>query len=271
MRKKAPAKKGLTASTADKFALYERSVQAPDNEVAFLDRVFRKTRGRRPLALREDFCGTGALCAAWAKSHLERTAIGLDLDGKTLAYGQSHHVSALGPASHRVELCRRDVLTAGPEKVEIIAAFNFSYCVFKERAELLRYFRRAHAALVDDGVFVLDVYGGLDCQSELIERKRLPGFTYVWEQGPTDAIKGEAMRYIHFEFRDGSTLHRAFTYDWRIWSLPELCDALADAGFTRVEVYWESSDKRGRGDGKFKKRDAAVNEQAWIAYILAWR
>src|SRR5688572_8118187 len=56
-----------TAATADKHELYQLSVQDPEIEIAFINRVYKKTHGRLPVSLREDFCGTALFCAAWAK------------------------------------------------------------------------------------------------------------------------------------------------------------------------------------------------------------
>lgn len=260
----------LTARNADRYALYEQSVQAPQAEVEFIDRIFRRARGRPPLSLREDFCGTALLCADWVKSHPERTAVGLDIDERPLAYGGRRHLRPLGEAAKRVRLLRRDVLDGAGEPADVVVAFNFSYCVLQSRRELLRYFAAVRSGLAPGGVLLLDVYGGPDAQTELVETKRMRGFSYVWDQRPYDAISGHARRYIHFRFRDGSELKRAFAYDWRIWTLPELRDALLETGFDRIEVYWEGSDARGHGNGVFRKVRAAENEQAWIAYVAAW-
>src|ERR1043165_7992711 len=73
----------LTARNADRHDLYQRSVQVPDDEMRFLDRVYEAHTGRRPMHLREDFCGTALLCSRWAKSHPERTAVGLDTSRPT--------------------------------------------------------------------------------------------------------------------------------------------------------------------------------------------
>lgn len=262
----------LTARTADRFFLYEQSVQAPEAEVAFIDRAYRLRHGRPPLSLREDFCGTAWLCAEWVKSRRDRTAVGRDLDQPTLDYGQRQHVDTLAnDGAQRVRLCRRNVLAVSEEQVDAVAAFNFSYCIFKTRAVLLRYFASVRHTLAKGGAFVLDIYGGIDAQRELVESKRVKGATYVWDQRPYDAVSGEAMRYIHFRFDDNTELKRAFAYDWRIWSLPELRDMLSEAGFSGVDVYWEGSDTKGRGNGIFRKVRAAKNEQAWIAYVVAWR
>ncbi len=260
----------LTARTADKFRLYEESVQDPEFDVRLLDRIFRKERGRHPLSVREDFCGTAWFAAEWVKSRPDRTAIGLDLDAPTLEYARKHHLEPLGEAAARVKLLKRDVMRGISAKVDMIVAFNFSYCIFQERNRLLRYFRKVREGLKREGVFVLDLHGGPDAQNPALEKRRKKGFTYVWDQRPMDAVSGTAIRYIHFRFPDGTEKKRAFRYDWRIWSLTELKDALRDAGFARVDVHWEGSDENGKGNGIFRKVRRAENEECYIAYLAAW-
>ena len=67
------------ASQADRHALYEQAVQDPQRDVNLFSRIYRRLRGHDALRMREDFCGTAALCHAWAESMPERTAIGVDL------------------------------------------------------------------------------------------------------------------------------------------------------------------------------------------------
>ena len=52
---------------ADKYELYEESVQAPESDVALIQRVFKQRYGRPPRLLREDFCGTAMLACLWAR------------------------------------------------------------------------------------------------------------------------------------------------------------------------------------------------------------
>ncbi|MBN1960363.1 MAG: class I SAM-dependent methyltransferase [Deltaproteobacteria bacterium] len=261
----------ITAKNADRFALYEKAVQAPKAEIHFINRIFRKTNAHIPLILREDFCGTALLCSEWVKSRSDRRAIGRDLDKPTLDYGKRTHLAKLSnDAAARVRLTCCNVLAKAEVTVDVVAAFNFSYCVFKKRSVMLQYFKQTRLALKKGGAFVLDIYGGTDSHKKLIETKRIKGATYVWDQRVYDAISGEALRYIHFRFKDGSEIKRVFTYDWRIWSLPELKDLLKEAGFSQIDVYWEGSDAKGGGNGIFKKVNKAANEQAWIAYIVAW-
>jgi len=70
---------GTLASQADKYTLYQQAVQEPDHEVEFFDRVYRARHKRLPKVLREDFCGTFAVCCEWVKKP-GRVAIGVDLD-----------------------------------------------------------------------------------------------------------------------------------------------------------------------------------------------
>ena len=84
-------------------------------------------------------------------------------------------------------------------------------------------------------------------------------FTYVWDQHSYDPITGSAVCKIHFHFPDGSKIRDAFTYHWRLWTLPELRELLAEAGFARSTVYWEGTDEEtGEGDGDFQPREHQI-------------
>ncbi|MBS2011764.1 MAG: class I SAM-dependent methyltransferase [Deltaproteobacteria bacterium] len=261
----------LTARKADRHDLYQRNVQEPSHETRLLERVFEAHTGRRPLHLREDFCGTALLCAHWAKSHPERTATGLDTSRPTLEWGRAHNLSAIGDAAERVTLLEQDVLEPTRRKFEVIGAYNYSYQVFHERAQLLRYFRATHRSLAPDGLFALDAVGGYESMSPRIERRRLGGgVTYIWEQESYDPVNGRFVCHISFEFKDGSALRRCFTYDWRHYSLSELRDLLFEAGYVGVDAYWEGTSASGRsGSGVFHRVTRAQNEPVWNAYLVA--
>jgi hypothetical protein len=259
------------ASRADRYALYEQSVQQPDADVAFVARVFRNHFGRPARLLREDFCGTAVFACEWVKTHSENRAWGIDLDPVPLAYGRRQHVSQLRPGqAARVKLVEGDVLDVGVGLVDVTVAFNFSYFLFRTRDELRRYFEAARATLADEGLFVIDAYGGADAQRVQVERRKMTGFTYQWDQHAFDPISHAVTNYIHFEFPDGSRLQRAFRYDWRLWMLPELRELLAEAGFRSSEVYWEGTDHdTGEGNGVFTRRERAPEDPAWICYVAA--
>ncbi|RMG99769.1 MAG: class I SAM-dependent methyltransferase [Deltaproteobacteria bacterium] len=271
MQRSSPRRARALARSADPYDLYERSVQDPPRDVAFVDRWFRRYRGRTPLHLREDFCGTAALCAAWVRSDGRRTAEGIDLCPEALAAGRRRHLEPL-PASARarVRLVAGDVRTVHRRAVDVTCALNFSYCALHERRDLVRYFRRVRRGLADDGIFVLDVLGGRDAMIDNEERHDHGAFVYVWEQTSFDPLTHRMKAAIHFEFPDGSRIHRAFAYDWRLWTVPELCDALVDAGFARVHRLWERTGRDGEFTGSlYEPKGAVSNEDLWWTYLIA--
>ena len=136
---------------------------------------------------------------------------------------------------------------------------------------MLDYFKKVHASLKDDGMFAIDLMGGPSSQSECEEEREEDGFDYVWEQENMCAITNDIKCYIHYKFNDGTKLEKAFTYDWRLWSLSELRDIMADAGFKSTDTYWEGTDEDGEGDGNYTLETAAENEESWVAYLVAWK
>jgi hypothetical protein len=257
------------ARRADKHILYERAVQHPPADVRFIQRTFRQHRGRPARLLREDFCGTAAMCAAWVKHHSDNRAWGIDLDESTLHWGIRHHLLPLGQPAARVTLIRQDVRDAVEFKSDVIAAFNFSYYTFQEHAALLGYFRRIHQSLTRDGILYLDLFGGPESMDLREERTDYGDFTYVWDQAAFNPITHAITCHIHFEFPDGSRIRRAFTYHWRLWQIPELELLLREAGFKRSILYWEGSDqKSGEGNGIYRPSRRGDNAPAFVCYLV---
>ena len=256
-----------TARTADRHELYELSVQCPEADVRFINRVYKRTWGKEPESLMEDFCGTAMLCAEWIGSRPGRTAVGVDLDADVLASGRERHLVPLGEDAQRVRLLQQDVCEVTRPKVHVRVGFNFSYCIFHERKDLLRYFRAARASMKREGLFFIDLHGGPEAASVLEEKKKVDGFTYVWDQ--FNPIDHHTVCHIHFRFSDGTRIEKAFTYDWRLWTMPELRDVLLEAGFSEAECYWEGTTDDGEGNGIFRRTRKATNDPSWIAYLVA--
>ncbi len=259
------------AERADRYALYQRSVQDVAWEMHFVEQTFRALRKRAPRQLREDFCGTALAACEWVKRNRRHQAIGVDIDPAVLAWGRQHNVSKLASrTARRLRLLQADVLTVQVPTVDIILAFNFSYWIFKERALLRKYFRQVRQGLSADGIFMLDAYGGYDAFREMREREDFGRFTYIWEQAAYEPVSGQTTCHIHFSFPDGSRLRQAFSYHWRLWTLPELRELLAEAGFEKTTVYFEGTDaKTGEGNGVFQPTVRGKADPAWIAYIMA--
>lgn len=258
----------------DKFALYEAAVQEPSADCDFIDRAYRAANKRRPARLREDFCATAAVCCEWARRRPGNFAVGVDLDPKPLAWAVKHHLSKLsGEERSRVSLVKANVLDAGKAGggFDVVAALNFSYWVFRQRADMLRYFTGVREALAPGGVFVCDFFGGSDVMREMEERSRKRGFTYIWDQHSYDPLTGDYTCHIHFELPGGRRMQRAFTYHWRLWTIPELLDVLREAGFGTVKTYIEREDSRGRGTGFYYASKRADADRCFLAYLVAGR
>ncbi len=262
----------LTAKTADRYDLYQRSVNSPETDVDFLTKVFEDLCGRPLRRLREDFCGTGALAAEFISRHEENRVEGFDLDPEPVEWGKKHNFERLGEAAARMNWHLADVRTPADSPPELTIAANFSYWCFKTREELLSYFRSVRSDLTEDGLFVVDLYGGPEALTEMEEVRDIDGaFEYVWDQQSWEPGTGNYHTCIHFRFRDGSELTDAFVYDWRFWNLTELRDVLIDAGFARATSYFEGTDPDDEtsGDGNFEPDPVGENCEAWIGYLVA--
>ncbi|MHC4106640.1 MAG: methyltransferase domain-containing protein [Planctomycetota bacterium] len=268
---KRSGKKRRRKARRDPYELYERSVQDPQEECSFIDQVWKERRRRVAHHIREDFCGTAAVASEWVKRRRNNTAIAVDIDPTVLKWAQSKLDERLTPEQReRLTLRKGDVRTVRTDPVDSVLAMNFSYYLFKRRDELRRYFRQARRALVKDGLFLLDAYGGSDAFLEMEEKRRVGGFTYIWDQHLYDPITGHAVNHIHFRLSDGTELKKAFTYDWRLWTLPELRELLEEAGFRRVHVYWEGTDEAtGEGDGEWHLATTGEACPGWVAYLVA--
>ena len=265
----------LTARNADRHELYQAAVQSPSHEIEEVSRMFKEIRGRKALNLREDFCGTALACGAWVQSDPSRTAIGLDLDADVLAWGRRKNIEPLGVDAARVRLLQQDVISITEPKVDLVLAFNFSFCIFKQRSRLLEYFRAVRGSLVDDGVFMLDLYGGTEAIASSYETRKckLDGkrFKYHWDQHDYNPLTNEALNHIDFSFPDGSKMKRAFSYDWRLWTPMEVRETLEEAGFRSVRIWWEEEDEDGEGTGIHRPIEKVENQAGWLCYISADR
>tara|TARA_B100000965_G_scaffold260861_1_gene219928 strand:+ start:255 stop:1130 length:876 start_codon:yes stop_codon:yes gene_type:complete len=259
------------AESADKYVLYQKSVQAPEADLEFFDSTFQAEFKRKPKLLREDFCGTFAASVAWAKLRPDNRVWGVDLDPEPLAWGREHNLTQLSPEqAERLTLIQGDVRDPRDFKVDVIAAQNFSFCIFKVRDELRAYFKTCLEGLNDEGIMVLDIFGGPESiqPAEDETEHEEDGFSYIWDQKRYDAITNEIQCAIHFHFKDGSKLTDAFTYDWRLWTIAELRELLVEAGFKKADAYWEGTDDDDEGNGEFVKSASEENEDAWIAYVV---
>ncbi|KAJ1963398.1 hypothetical protein H4R35_007252, partial [Dimargaris xerosporica] len=292
------------ADQADAYILYRESVQAPRKEVHTLSNIYQDMYDRyegpilraaqikheeeigdlpqdaarelaaldlservprRASALREDFCGTAALCQEWVQAHVNNTATGVDIDPQVIQYARTHTLADARTAA-RVRLVQGNVLTidaalsrhsvpdatthdcALPSehhrhpplpKVHIIASLNYALFYFHERQHLVQYLRICCANLHSFGILVADAFGGTRLFSSLPRTKTrsMGTYNYHFEYRSFDALTNLGRYAIHFEFRDGSWIRNHFKYTFRIYSLAELREAMVEAGFHRVHIW----------------------------------
>ncbi len=188
--------------------------------------------GGKPRSLREDFAGPAGLAAEWAALSPAHTALAVDIDRRPLAHA---------PASARLKKKVADALRCR-DKADVIALFNFAAGEVHDRRRLVAYFRVLRASLNNGGIAALDIYGGANAYTpgSLSTFARVPGtrrrIGYTWQQVAADPDTGMVENHLHFTL-GGKKWKSAFVYKWRLWSIPELRDALLEAGFAKVETY----------------------------------
>ncbi len=249
--------------------MYQESVQCVEAEIDFVEATYKKLRGNSARFLREDFSGTGQTAAEWVSRNKNNKAWAVDLDGEVLKWGINNVLPNVSD-SQSLTYIQADVRKSNIAQMDIVLAMNFSYFLFMQRDVLRNYFVTVKNSLEDTGVFFLDAFGGYEAAKELTEERECDGFTYIWDQHSFNPINSEMQCYIHFKTGDGTEYNRAFSYYWRLWTLPELQELLIEAGFSQVDIYWEGTDeKSGEGDGDFKVSKIGTADAGWVCYIVA--
>lgn len=267
--------------------LYEACVQHPPLLAAFLRRV----HAHHPRSLREDFCGSAALCREWVRSDPDPSsrALGVDADPAAIL-AATDRLARLNPdARSRVELLLADALDprqADPSiPPDVIFVGNFSLGEIHDRPSLVRYLAASRARLAPRGVFVCDTFGGASAFRRGAIRRIHPlpppapptesglaspavpsphpapntRIHYTWEQRHADPFHARVTCALHFRVETGGDITHeytdAFVYHWRLWSVPELRDAMHEAGFARTEVYLDLEAPPVTDDGPSDQAD----------------
>ncbi len=253
----------------DRFELYHKAVQSPAADVEFYEKTFLEIHKKTKLTtLREDFCAGGAISTEWVKLNKNYKSCGLDLDLEPMEYGRKHYISKLKPdQKNRVVLIQKDVLEPHLPHADVVAAVNFSYFFFKKREILKKYFTNVYQSLNKKGLFIVDIFGGSQCQDSIEDRFKFNDFTYYWDQQSFDPVSNEGLFQIHFRYK-GHKYENVFTYDWRMWSIPEVKEVMLEAGFDSVKVYWEGTNRKNGGNGIFTAVEKGEPCLSWIAYVV---
>ncbi len=274
----------------NRYDLYELAVQDPATEAAFL----RAVHGGDPRVLCEDFCGPASVARAWCAGDPDARAAAIDMDPEPLAHARAcaerYDGSHVEPITDRLELVESDVL-ATRKKADVIAALNFALCELHKRRWLMTYLRGALYRLKAGGVLVADLYGGAGAWAPGVSEKLVATgagpVKYRWEQREADPVSGMVRNAIHFVLPAPSggggklseksrTFEDAFEYDWRLWGIAELREAMLDAGFAATEVYTTCGDGID-GEGNLYVHPFATDEEPgdpeelgenFVAYVV---
>jgi hypothetical protein len=264
--------KATMAALADSRDLYEKSVQRPNDEVEFVASTFAKLRKRPAQTLREDFSGTAAFSRTWVAGGRDRKAFAIDLDNDALDWCQEKMAARPKQERDRLRCIAGDVTESVCEApVDVAVAFNFSYWIFKSRATLLKYFKRVHASLRDDGLFFLDIWGGPGVQDPDEDEHEEDGYDWRWQWEAYNPLNSEIRCHIHFAFPDGSAISPAYTYDWRMWTIAELRDIAIEAGFRNLRCFDEELDDDGEETGRRIEIHELSGYETWWLYLVVER
>ncbi len=245
-----------------RFDLYELCAQSPRLMAAFL----RAVHGVEPAVLREDFSGGGAVCREWVGLIRGGRAIAVDMDPEPL-----RRLAGL----RRVRRVCADVM-ACDEHADVISATNFAIGYWPTRRDLVKYLRRTRRRLRPGGIFACDTYGGATAfTTGTLVRERVTEsglrVRYIWEQRSANPLTGRVLDAMHFRVFRGTEvvldLPGAFVYDWRLWSIVELREAMGEAGFSRTEVYAEIAEGVDT-DGRTHVRPVKEPDELPESYVV---
>jgi len=166
--------------------------------------------------LREDFCGTAAVCGEWVRTRRSRRGLGCRLSTARYWSGCRRKIwPGCRRAGRARQLLQEDVLRVQTDPVDVAAGHDFSYG--RSRTERLStLLRRARDELGRDGVLFLDAFGGYDAfaSSEGATRDRRGGLALHLHLGPGafHPLGNHLVCHIHFRpFPTGPRIDKAFT------------------------------------------------------------
>lgn len=259
--------------------LYELCVQRPEALVNLIRAAHAQCSAAASASARtlhEDFCGSGAVSRQWVSSDPLAEAVATDIDPEIIEFGR-RRAAEDGLPAHRLTWQLRDLrepARASPPSADAVFVGNFSIGELHSRAQLLAYLRSARSRLRAGGVFICDTYGGAAAFRTGLVHRAHPGrspnerFLYTWEQRSIDPYTARVTNALHFRVeRDGEIVSEhfdAFIYSWRLWSVPELREAMLESGFATTRVV----DRLDAAAGNAAPDDPDATAEHHIACII---
>jgi len=238
--------------------------------------------GELPNTLREDFAGTAAVAAAWVACDEHHQAVAVEADPATAQWAWEQAEQQLAARADDLHILVSDVMATDADTVppvDVTCALNFSTLIYHTWDQLVAYFTLARAGLVDDGMLVIDVYGGRGAETVGSQSRRivptdedLPPFAYIWEQRSFDPKTRRVLNAISFELENGDRIADAFVYDWTLWPARKLRDAMLDAGFEHASIWLDPFDHDAeQSTGQYEPVDHVDDRHDHVAYVVGVR
>lgn len=274
-------RRATNEAAPSRWRLYEHCVQNIPMTLRMVEAMHAAGARSTARTLHEDFSGSAAFAHAWCSSGPKRSALAIDMDPEAHADGKAHaRLKRL-----TADLARLPRTIPSPSKADVVYAGNFATCELHAREALVAYLSRARQRLTPGGVFVCDLYAGPgawrtgDTRVVHPPLPELPTYrvAYTWRQREADLVNGLVSNAIDFEIVNarGVAVHElvnAFTYHWRLWSIPELRDAMAQAGFGEVDVYPDSPEAvDADGVAYLNPMDFLETKSSTVVYVCARR
>ena len=212
-----------------KHDFYQKSVQSVKVENEFFKKIFRMIYNKLPYTLREDFCGTGLLASSWTNSSVENYSVGIDIDQEALDYGKEKNVT-----TDRVRLINHNVLKEFDknEKFDIICSLNYSHFLLTKRTELKTYFKNVFNN-ISRGILILDFFGG----SHVYENHSFNKMEFYQFSGKAINIMNSISKCsLNYKIKKNK-FKTMFTYEFRVYTIIEMREALEEVGFTKFKIY----------------------------------
>lgn len=217
------------------YDLYINGFQSPKEVAELVDKLFNKNKRKRkpyPEALREDFCGTAANCRAWLDKGIrggEDRALGVDIDKEVINYAERTF------GTDELILAQNDAVHL-EGKADVVLCLNSSLFYFHDRESLLDYLFRCRRRVDPGGLVLFEVYDGAAARETGSDVIHFEGGKAIWVQECFNNISGMSQCRIDIHPENGQPITNAFQYDFRLWTIPEILDALTETGFHNREV-----------------------------------
>lgn len=153
---------------------------------------------------------------------------------------------------------------------DVVCALNYCICLLHSVEDLNHYLRKSRAVIGESGgIFVADLLGGNGAESSLkvSRRNHVTGVQFQWEQEGFDPVTRRLHAYLSLQHQPSRrTFKNAFHYHWRLWTIPDIEDALYTAGFDEVKIWLRPMGADVLCDVSAKEQVSSEEESVSISY-----